>query len=78
MSPAKLDLTNRSLLCLGLHMRIEAYGSHFMCVCVSVCVCVCFERICFFRGLWANVFLRILYCVSKYATCRFAKQRLYF
>ena len=38
-----------TLLCLGVRMCSEAYGSHF------VCVCVYSERICFFRGLWAKV-----------------------
>ena len=33
----------------SVRMRSKAYGSHF------VCVCVCSERICFFRGLWAQV-----------------------
>ena len=75
MSPAKLELTNSSLLCLGVHMRIEAYGSHLVCVCVSL-----FRVHLLFPSTLGKgkCFYGYYTVFSKCAICRFAKQSLFF
>ena len=59
----------------SVHMRSEAYGSHFVCV----CVCLFQAHLLFLWTLGTGKCFYGYYTVfSKYAICRFARQSLVF